>query len=216
MKIVMVRHGQTLSNVLNEEQGITLFTGALNNEYTDLTDKGIMQAKSLTNLDIIKEIETVYCSDLDRAIQTAKLAKPGYNLNIDKRLRERSLGVFEGHNQDILLENNEDRKYLDDENYKNFRNSFNQKAPNGESYTDVSNRAKDFLDSLDFSQNKTIGIFAHCHIIRCLFLNMLKIEPKEKILRLKIKNCEPYIVEGNSIDELKLISHNMDDMYYEN
>ncbi len=46
MKIVMVRHGQTMSNVLNEEQGITLFTGALNNEYTDLTDKGILQAKA--------------------------------------------------------------------------------------------------------------------------------------------------------------------------
>lgn len=216
MKIVIVRHGQTMVNILNEEQGVILFGGSLNNEYTNLTNKGIEQAKKIANLDIIKEIETIYCSDLNRAIHTAKLAKPGYDLKIDKRLRERSLGVFEGHNQDILVENDEYTKYLNDENYKYFRASFTQKAPNGESYSDVSDRVKNFLYSLDFSQNKTIGIFAHYHVIRCLFLNMIKINPKEKVIKLKIKNCEPYIFEGNSIDELKLISHNIDEMYTEN
>lgn len=45
---------------------------------------------------------------------------------------------------------------------------------------------------------------------------MIKINPKEKVIKLKIKNCEPYIFEGNSIDELNLISHNIDEMYNEN
>ena len=45
MKIVIVRHGQTMVNILNEEQGVILFGGSLNNEYTNLTNKGIEQAK---------------------------------------------------------------------------------------------------------------------------------------------------------------------------
>ena len=39
MKLILIRHGQTQGNILNE-QGINLFTGALNNKYTDLTEKG--------------------------------------------------------------------------------------------------------------------------------------------------------------------------------
>ena len=94
MKLILIRHGQTQGNILNE-QGINLFTGALNNKYTDLTEKGIEAAKKLNDNPIIKEISKVYCSDLKRAIDTAKLAKPGYELNIDKRLRERSLVELE-------------------------------------------------------------------------------------------------------------------------
>lgn len=38
MKFVIVRHGQTMANILNI-QGISLFTGALNNKYTELTEE---------------------------------------------------------------------------------------------------------------------------------------------------------------------------------
>ena len=146
MKIVIVRHGQTRGNILNE-QGISLFTGTLNNQDTDLTEKGIEDAKKLANNEIIKSIQKVYCSDLNRAIDTAKLAKPGYELNIDKRLRERSLGDFEGNYPEDLIKNEEYKKYFTDNEYKKFRTDFIQKAPNGENYTDIIKRTKIFLDS---------------------------------------------------------------------
>ena len=139
MKIVIVRHGQTRGNILNE-QGISLFTGTLNNQDTDLTEKGIEDAKKLANNEIIKSIQKVYCSDLNRAIDTAKLAKPGYELNIDKRLRERSLGDFEGNYPEDLIKNEEYKKYFTDNEYKKFRTDFIQKAPNGENYTDIIKR----------------------------------------------------------------------------
>lgn len=180
MKLILIRHGQTQGNILNE-QGINLFTGALNNKYTDLTEKGIEAAKKLNDNPTIKEISKVYCSDLKRAIDTAKLAKPGYELNIDKRLRERSLGDFEGKYPEDLEDNESYKKYFTDENYKKFRRDFIQKAPHGESYTDVIKRTKDFLDSLNMDEDITIGIFAHMHCIRCIFYNLLKFEPKEKI-----------------------------------
>ena len=204
MKLILIRHGQTQGNILNE-QGINLFTGALNNKYTDLTEKGIEDAKKLKDNPIIKEISKVYCSDLKRAIDTAKLAKPGYELHIDKRLRERSLGDFEDH------ENY--KKYFADENYKKFRRDFIQKAPNGENYTDVIERTKDFLDSLKMDEDITIGIFSHMHCIRCIFYNLLKFEPKEKIFNLKIENCKPYVIEKMHDKKFKLTSHNLDDLF---
>ena len=84
MKIVIIRHGQTMANILNDN-GTALYTGTLNNE-------------------IVKEIEKVYCSNLNRAIQTAKLAKPGYPLNVCEELKERCLGIFEGKEKKDLID----------------------------------------------------------------------------------------------------------------
>lgn len=212
MKIVIIRHGKTMANILNDN-GTALYTGTLDNEMTDLTELGRKQANSLANNEIVKEIEKVYCSNLNRAIQTAKLAKPGYPLDIHDELKERCLGIFEGKEKKDLLDSEEYRKYIVDANFKKFRTDFVQKAPEGENYTDVSNRCRKFLDSLDFQEHTTIGIFSHFHAIRCLFLNMFHIEPKEKIFHLKIEHCTPYVIEGNSIQNLKLISHNLDDMF---
>ena len=212
MKIVIIRHGQTMANIMNDS-GTALYTGTLNNEMTDLTELGRKQASNLVDNKIVKEIEKVYCSNLNRAIQTAKLAKPGYPLDIHDELKERCLGIFEGKEKKDLLASEEYRKYIVDNSFNKFRTDFIQKAPEGENYTDVSKRCKKFLDSLDFQKDMTIGIFSHFHAIRCLFLNMFHIEPKEKIFHLKIEHCTPYVIKGNSIQDLKLISHNLEDMF---
>ena len=212
MRIVIIRHGETMANVINDK-GTALYTGTLNNELTSLTEQGKKQASILAKNDIIKSIEKIYSSDLIRAIQTAKLAKPGYKLNLSKDLRERSLGIFEGKGKKDLLSSNEYNKYITDEKFNKFRTDFVQKAPNGENYTDVSIRCKRFLDSLDFIDDITIGIFSHYHAIRCLFLNMFKIEPRERVFELQIQHCTPYVIEGDNIDNLKLISHNLNDMF---
>lgn len=211
MRIVIVRHGQTKANTINNK-GTPFYTGTLNNELTDLTKLGEKQATLLSENDFVKSIEKVYCSDLNRAVQTARLAKPGYKLNLSKDLRERSLGIFEGKRQEDLLSSNKYSKYITDERFSKFRANFIQKAPDAENYTDVSIRVKKFLDSLDFSEDITIGIFSHLHAIRCLLLNMLNITPKDDVFNLKIDNCTPYVIEGDSIDNLKLISHDLNDI----
>lgn len=150
---------------------------------------------------------------MNRAIQTANLAKPGFELNITPKLRERCLGIFEGKEKKDLLESVEYKKFIEDEKFNKFRHDFIQKAPEGENYTDVSNRCEEFLKSLDFSEDITVGVFSHYHAIRCLFLNMFKIEPKEKVFNLEIQNCEAYVIEGNSLDNLKLVSHDLSKMF---
>ena len=49
--------------------------------------------------------------------------------------------------------------------------------------------------------------------MRCLFLNLLNIEPKEKVFKLKIKNCEPYVIEGSKDTGFKLVSHDLEELY---
>ena len=139
--------------------------------------------------------------------------KPNKNINLIEDLRERCLGIFEGKEMKDLLSSNEYNKYITDEKFSKFRTDFVQKAPNGESYTDVSIRCKRFLDSLDFNDDITIGIFSHYHAIRCLFLNMFKIKPRERVFKLQIQHCTPYVIEGNNLDNLKLISHDLNDMF---
>ena len=212
MKIVIIRHGQTMANIMNDS-GTALYTGTLNNEMTDLTELGRKQASNLVDNKIVKEIEKVYCSNLNRAIQTAKLAKPGYPLDIHDELKERCLGIFEGKEKKDLLASEEYRKYIVDEAFNKFRTDFIQKAPNGENYTDIIKRTKIFLDSLNMEEDITIGIFSHMHCIRCLMYNLLKFTPKEKIFNLKIKNCEPYVIERMEDGTFKLTSHNLNDLF---
>ena len=212
MKLVIVRHGKTNANIINNS-GKVLYTGNLNNELTDLTKEGIESAKKLAELEEIKQIQKVYCSDINRAIDTAKYAKPGFELNIDKRLRERDVGIFAGKYKEDLLQVEEYKKYVLDENYNKFRADFIQKAPKGENYTDVTLRTKEFLDSLDFDEDITVGIFSHGHCIKCMLLNLFKIEPKEKIFKLHIKNCKPYVIEVTNNSKSKFLSHNLEDLY---
>jgi len=42
---------------------------------------------------------------------------------------------------------------------------------------------------------------------------MFKIEPRERVFELQIQHCTPYVIEGENIDNLKLISHNLNDMF---
>lgn len=91
MKLIIVRHGETEENVKGICQGQTPGT---------LTPKGIEQAKKLALRLKSEHIDAAYSSDQKRASDTAKQIlkfHPHLKLQLDKRLRERSLGHYEGH-----------------------------------------------------------------------------------------------------------------------
>ena len=199
MRIVIVRHGISEFNLL-ERTNTPYFCGSYD---TPLADEGRMLAKSIENNEIIKSIEKVYSSDLSRAYETATLAKPGYKIIKTKNLRERSLGVFE-NNPEMVIRKKYPEYFLD--NKMVFRHDFKVKAPGGENYTDVCNRAIEFLNTLDLKSDETIGIFSHYHFIRCLIYTLTGIT-KEELMHLKIRNCDPIVLEGTEIGKFKLISH---------
>src|ERR1700722_19189728 len=88
--IWLVRHGETTWNVAGLAQG--------HNDLVELTDRGLGQASDAARQFRGRPIRAIYASDLRRARQTAAAfaAVLGLTVNVDARLRERSLGVLEG------------------------------------------------------------------------------------------------------------------------
>lgn len=108
LKIYLFRHGQTF---YNREH---IFTGWKDSQLTPL---GIKQAHKIALELKNKKIEIAFCSDLSRSVDTLReILKyhPGIQVVVDKRLRERSYGILEGHHhsQFVKSEGNEDYKTL--------------------------------------------------------------------------------------------------------
>ena len=90
MKIILIRHGESLGNALKGDDAV--FTGRWD---CDLTPVGYQQAEALRNCSMLDNVDVYYCSPLKRAVQTAN-AFLNTELIIDERIQERSLGDFEG------------------------------------------------------------------------------------------------------------------------
>ena len=106
-RVIVVRHGQT------EWNDGSRFQGHLD---SPLTPAGMLQAESI-GIRIAREpIAAIFSSDLGRAKQTAELIARAVKLpvEIDERLRERALGVFQGLNREEVAARypEESRRYF--------------------------------------------------------------------------------------------------------
>lgn len=115
----------------------------------ELSELGIKQSLELKELAKDKKFDVVFCSDLKRAVDSAKITFEGTAPIIpDARLRECNYGDLNGKPSSIV-------EPLQEVN-------ITDKLPNGESYNDVKNRVADFLKMLikDYN-NKNIAIVGH-------------------------------------------------------
>lgn len=140
IKITYFVHGTTTDN----EKGLA--TGWLPGELSQL---GVRQAKELGNLTSNKNFDVVFCSDLKRAIDSAKLGFGNkYKISEDIRLRECNYGDWNGN----------PTEFKDGKMDQYITTTF----PNGESYSDVEKRLSNFLETLrEDYQGKHIAIVAH-------------------------------------------------------
>ncbi|KKQ26129.1 MAG: Phosphoglycerate mutase [Candidatus Woesebacteria bacterium GW2011_GWA1_37_8] len=114
-----------------------------------LSDLGKKQSLELIQQIRDKKFDVVFCSDLKRAVDSAKLTF-GDSVKIveDSRLRECNYGDLNGKPSEIVEPLQE----------KNVTNKF----PNGESYEDVKARIADFLGFLRQNyEGKYVAIVAH-------------------------------------------------------
>jgi broad specificity phosphatase PhoE len=142
MKIVITYfiHGTTVDN----EKGVA--SGWADAE---LSEKGKKQSIELKDLIKNKRFNVVFCSDLRRAVDSAKLTF-GDSVKIiqDKRLREVNYG-------NLTRENS---KKVESLMIKHLSEPF----PNGESYKDVEKRMRSFLsDLMKNYAGKNVAIFSH-------------------------------------------------------
>ncbi|PNZ67443.1 histidine phosphatase family protein [Staphylococcus croceilyticus] len=191
MKLYLVRHGESQSNYDNKHHR-AYFCGQLD---VHLTKKGIEGARSLESYFKDMNIDHVYVSDLTRTIETYNNIFP-YDIptTVTSGLRERSLGVFEGEYKDKLMKDAQYHQYFNHPEYKDFRHSFTQKAPKGESYGDVLNRIRLFFENEVSQDSETIVIVAHQVVIRCMLVYFGMLTEKEALDQ-NIENCKPIYIE---------------------
>jgi len=148
MKIIIVRHGETIENASRIIQGHLPGT---------LSEVGIEQAKK-TGLELKDEkIDKIFSSDLARCFDTAVEIGKFHNVPIvkDKTIRERDWKDFQGVKKEDIP-NWDEIKY--DPNYSG-----------AESLENVYNRAKDFLEKLkEAYPGENILIVGHDIINRAL------------------------------------------------
>lgn len=97
-KITIIRHAPTEYNSQN------IFIGTLDIPVVSFNDKIV---KELQRLLLCEKYTAIYSSPLQRSIQTAKkIFGDEYNIILDKRLIERDLGIWQGHNKEDIKKNN--------------------------------------------------------------------------------------------------------------
>lgn len=161
MKIFLIRHGETTSDVDN------LFGG----DYDDhLTEKGIEQSKELAKKLVGCGIQIIFSSSRIRAKETANILKSHLNCYIEivDDIRERNnYGILTGMNRDEAQ-----AKYMElVERLKNYRDTIES----AESYDDFEYRVqKGFQYIANLSYN-TVAIVTHGGPIRCLMRSILNV-----------------------------------------
>lgn len=92
-ELILLRHGETEWNALGRLQG---------HRDSALNPEGLRQADALAARLASVAFSALYCSDLGRALETARRisTRTGHAVVPDARLRERGLGILEGLTRD--------------------------------------------------------------------------------------------------------------------
>lgn len=154
MKIYIVRHGQTESNVGNKLLGLV---------DEDINSVGILQAKKAKETLRNAKIDICFTSQLKRTKHTASIiCENEISIIIDERLEERGFGVLEGGAHNV--------KYTYD-----FWNFYLNKNEYGvEPLRDLFYRSKSFLEYLKKNyMDKNVLIVSHAATIRAIHFNIV-------------------------------------------
>lgn len=187
MRLIVVRHGETLENMKKIVQGQT---------YGTLSKKGMEQAKLLARRLKKEKLDVIFSSDLNRARNTAReIARfhPGAPVMYSNLLRERNLGEFEGKTW---------------QEYNTARDAsglpkYMWRPRGGENYPDIVERAKKFLDQIFKKyRDKTVLVVTHGGFIRAIVSVCLD-TPLKDASELEVPNTCVNILELKSDHKFK-------------
>jgi broad specificity phosphatase PhoE len=124
------------------------------------------QAEILASQVVDRSVETVYCSDLIRALETARViaARLGVETRVDRRLREIGLGDWEGMYIDDIIE-----KYPREWALRK-SDPLNARPPGGETLAELADRVESFADELSkLHPSATLVVISHGLAIAALY-----------------------------------------------
>ncbi len=149
-----LRHGK---NIHQTELKDIIYCYPDDNPPCSLIEEGISQAKEAGEKLKAKGIEHIFCSDILRTRQTAKIVSGIIGFDAEKiiydtRLRDINWGIFGGKHKDEAW-----AYYNNDKSKK-----FNEATPEGETWNDCRKRMLEVLEEIENSfENKKILIVSH-------------------------------------------------------
>lgn len=173
MKVYVIRHGQSETNVKNR------WTGWLD---VSLTDKGRNDAKRAGELIKGIDFDKIYTSDLTRAIETAQNALPGCCPEKSRLLREVNVGSIANKPLDILTDTQRERIHKD--GYVEF---------DGESRTEFYDRVCEFKSRLEMLDAENVAVFSHAGWLCGMLDTVLGVRIPRK--NISCNNCTVAIFE---------------------
>lgn len=197
MKLMLVRHGQTLWNREKRVQGVSDI---------ELSNRGRAQADSLARSLRDEKIDTIVSSPLKRAVQTAEAINCFHHLSIkpEKDLMELNMGDFEGIAFQEMMKNHGDflRRWTED--------PASVAMPGGESLAELQERAWGAVERVA-GKSGTILLAAHNFTIMTILckikelnlshVNQVHVDVASKTL-VEFKNGRGDVVFFNDIDHL--------------
>ena len=197
-KLILVRHGQSQSNVVRRFNGQT---------DSPLTELGKEQAELTAKF--IKDnfkIDKVYASDLQRAYYTGQKIAEYSNVPIDKSvgMREIFVGEWEDKDNDFLLKRDDFKLWITDIVYT--------EPENGETVRDFSKRILDTINKIvNENPDKTIVVATHATPIRVLetFVRTGDIEKMQSRSWVSNASCSVFNYENGkwSIEQMDICEH---------
>lgn len=163
-RVFLIRHGETLWNSKMKFQG-----------HVDipLSDRGIEQARALAGRLADRKISAVYCSDLGRAVETARfIAEPrGLDLITLPALREMHFGRWEG------LTFKEIKEEYGDLIRQWWANPLGMRVPGGEGLSDLLSRVVPAVrEIVERHPGEQVAVVCHGGPVRCLVGTVLNMD----------------------------------------
>ena len=169
MKIILVRHGESEGNVINQINDNP-------RRIVYLTDHGRVQAEAAAEQLRERRFTHAYVSEFPRAQQTAGilLRHHGLQLNVDARLNERRSGM-DGLHVDV---------------FNDFVRAdyLRIKPPLGESFLEQMERLRSFLDEIS-ARHAEGTVLAVSHENPIVAARALTVHDPEQVMRDSVANC---------------------------
>lgn len=170
MKVYTVRHGQTVANMEQRYSG---------QSDVKLTELGRSQAEGIRPVLADIPFDKVYSSDLSRAMDTQKLALPGYEAETTPLLREMNVGYLTGHTFAEM------RHLTGGEKPTSITGDYSPFG--GENMDMICARVRQFMDMLEQQPYENVAIFAHNGVLNSFLQNVLEMRCDRS--RLRNNNC---------------------------
>ena len=155
-KITMVRHGETDWNIAMRLQGM---------QNSELTKKGIEQAKQAAEALRNKNFDKIISSDLKRAMETAEIINKLQDVPLEKNvsIRERNFGIMEGLTREEIM----DRFPETYQGYMQRKDTY--PVPEGESLVDFYARVTTGMQQIvRENEGKHLLIITHGGVLDCM------------------------------------------------